>query len=56
MRSFGGSPPRTAGYTERVVISVIDDYAKTRRRLGHLDDETPQPKERHRRHAEFGAR
>lgn len=33
------------GRTERVVVSIVDDYAKTRRRLGQLGDETPLAKE-----------
>jgi hypothetical protein len=33
------------GSTERVVVSIMDDYAKSRGRLSALDDETPQSKE-----------
>ncbi len=44
-RKFGEIAAALEGYTERVVVSVVDDYAKTRSRLGQLDDETPVAKE-----------
>ncbi len=44
-RTFNAIASALAGYTHRVVISIVDEYAKTRRRLGQLADEAPVAKE-----------
>ena len=45
-RRFADIAAALAGHTRRVVVSVVDDYAKTRRRLQQLGDEMLVPKER----------
>ena len=44
-RKFAKIAVALAGCTRRLVVSVVDDYAKTRRRLRQLNDETPVAKE-----------
>ena len=44
-RVFSRIAAALRGSTERVVVSIVDDYAKSRRRLNALHDETPQPRD-----------
>lgn len=45
LRAFGRIADTLAGSTHRVVLSIMDEYAKTRRRLARIPEEAPVPKD-----------